>query len=44
MAKPTVVQVSDDLDGAANASDVRFASAGTEDAIDLSSRNREAPE
>jgi hypothetical protein len=40
MAKTTIVQVSDDLDGSANASEVRFAFEGTEYAIDLSSKNR----
>jgi hypothetical protein len=40
MAKTTIVQVSDDLDGTANASEVRFAFEGTEYAIDLSSKNR----
>ena len=42
MAKTTVVQVSDDLDGSSNASEVRFAFEGTEYAIDLSSKNRKA--
>lgn len=42
MAKTTIVQVSDDLDGSANASEVRFAFEGTEYAIDLSSRNRKS--
>jgi uncharacterized membrane protein len=40
MAKTTIVQVSDDLDGSANASEVRFAFDGTEYAIDLSTKNR----
>ena len=44
MAKTTIVQVSDDLDGSANASEVRFAFEGTEYAIDLSSKNRKALE
>ncbi|MCW2826674.1 MAG: hypothetical protein JWQ67_290 [Marmoricola sp.] len=42
MAKTTIVQVSDDLDGSANASEVRFAFKGTEYTIDLSSKNRKA--
>ena len=42
MAKTTVVQISDDLDGSANASEVRFAFEGTEYTIDLSGRNRKA--
>ena len=42
MAKTTIVQVSDDLDGSANASEVRFAFEGTEYSIDLSSKNRKA--
>jgi hypothetical protein len=42
MAKTTIVQVSDDLDGSANASEVRFAFEGTEYTIDLSSKNRKA--
>jgi hypothetical protein len=42
MAKNTIVQVTDDLDGTANASEVRFAFEGTEYTIDLSSRNRKA--
>ena len=44
MAKTTIVQVSDDLDGSANAREVRFAFEGTEYAIDLSSKNRKALE
>ncbi len=44
MAKTTIVQVSDDLDGSANASEVRFSFEGTEYAIDLSSKNRKALE
>jgi len=44
MAKTTIVQVSDDLDGSANASEVRFAFEGVEYAIDLSSKNRKALE
>src|SRR5688500_8052158 len=44
MAKTTIVQVSDDLDGSANASEVRFAFEGTEYAIDLSSKNRKSLE
>jgi hypothetical protein len=40
MAKTTIVQVSDDLDGSANASEVSFAFEGTEYTIDLSSKNR----
>jgi len=44
MAKTTIVQVSDDLDGSANASEVRFAFEGTEYTIDLSSKNRKALE
>src|SRR3954453_9741727 len=40
MAKTTIVQASDDLDGSANASEVRFSFDGTEYAIDLSSKNR----
>ena len=44
MAKTTIVQVTDDLDGSANASEVRFAFEGTEYAIDLSSKNRKALE
>lgn len=40
MAKTTIVHVSDDLDGSANASEVRFAFEGTEYTIDLSSKNR----
>lgn len=44
MAKTTIVQVSDDLDGSANASEVRFAFEGTEYAIDLSSKNRKVLE
>jgi len=44
MAKTTIVQVSDDLDGSANASEVRFAYEGTEYAIDLSNKNRKALE
>jgi Lsr2 len=42
MAKNTIVQVSDDLDGTANASEVRFAFEGTEYTIDLGTRNRKA--
>jgi hypothetical protein len=42
MAKTTIIQVSDDLDGSANASEVRFAFEGTEYTIDLSSKNRRA--
>jgi hypothetical protein len=42
MARTTIVQVSDDLDGSANASEVRFAFEGTEYTIDLSSKNRKA--
>lgn len=44
MAKTTIVQVSDDLDGSANAREVKFAFEGTEYAIDLSSKNRKALE
>lgn len=44
MAKTTIVQVSDDLDGSANASEVRFAFEGTEYTIDLNSKNRKALE
>jgi hypothetical protein len=44
MAKTTIVQVSDDLDGSANASEVRFAFEGTEYTIDLSSKHRKALE
>ncbi|GAB3263648.1 histone-like nucleoid-structuring protein Lsr2 [Nocardioides dilutus] len=44
MAKTTIVQVSDDLDGSANASEVRFAFEGTEYTIDLSGKNRKALE
>ena len=44
MAKTTIVQVSDDLDGSANAIEVRFAFEGPEYAIDLSSKNRKALE
>jgi hypothetical protein len=40
MAKTSIVQVSDDLDGSANASEVRFAFEETEYTIDLSSKNR----
>lgn len=42
MAKTTIVQVSDDLDGSANATEVRFALDGTEYTIDLSTKNRKA--
>jgi nucleoid-associated protein Lsr2 len=42
MAKTTIVQVSDDLDGSTNASEVRFAFEGTEYTIDLSNKNRKA--
>jgi hypothetical protein len=44
LAKTTIVQVSDDLDGSANAREVRFAFEGTEYTIDLSSKNRKALE
>lgn len=44
MAKTTIVQVTDDLDGSANASEVRFAFDGTEYTIDLSSKNRKSLE
>lgn len=44
MAKTTIVQVRDDIDGSANASEVRFAFEGTEFTIDLSSKNRKALE
>ena len=44
MAKTTIVQVSDDLDGSANSSEVRFAFEGIDYAIDLSSKNRKALE
>jgi hypothetical protein len=44
MAKTTIVQVSDDLDGSANASEVRFAFEGTEYTIDLSGKNRKSLE
>jgi hypothetical protein len=44
MAKTTIVQVSDDLDGSANTSEVRFAFEGTEYTIDLSSKNRKSLE
>jgi len=44
MAKTTIVQVSDDLDGSANASEVRFAFEGAEYTIDLTSKNRKTLE
>jgi hypothetical protein len=44
MARTTIVQISDDLDGSANASEVRFGFEGTEYSIDLSSKNRKALE
>jgi hypothetical protein len=44
MAKTTIVQITDDLDGSANASEVRFAFEGTEYTIDLSSKNRKTLE
>ena len=44
MAKTTIVQISDDLDGSPNANEVRFAFEGSEYTIDLSNRNRKALE
>ena len=42
MAKTTITQVTDDLDGSANAEEVRFAYDGTEYTIDLAKKNRTA--
>jgi len=42
MAKSTVTQISDDLDGSKDATEVSFAYNGTEYTIDLSRKNRTA--